>query len=540
MRQYHWSRTTLALAMLAALSTASGFSLDDPPLPSKEVMSGITIRGLKKHVGFLASDEMGGRYAFSQGNRIAARYLASQLESYGYRGAARDGSFFQKVPITHGAVDVSKSGLTLTAQGKSYDFTYEKDYMLESPMVAAILENAKSDLVFVGYGISSPRNNYDDYAGLDVRGKFVITTKGTPPPLKGVKLDEAEMSRLTAEAHGARGLIVISEGLLSNYAGFSAGYAQRPYFRIAHSAPASAMVFQVVQAGPALVKALAKVLGQEESFLISPGDAPLKSTAIPATIEIKTHFTVEDQPSTFNVVALLDGADAKLKDEYIALGAHYDHLKSGNQGEIYNGADDNASGTAAVLEMARAFAAGPRPRRSILVIFYTAEEIGLLGSRFFTDHEPLVSLEKIVANFNLDMVGRSGGKENALPNDDLTDKDTVFLLGAGKRSTELYQISERTNAETVRLRLDHTYKGPRGLMFLRSDHYNFNRHGIPVIWYHTGGPSDYHQPTDDADKLDFEKMERIARLAFATAWRVANLDHRLIIGHQPAAKGARQ
>lgn len=529
MRHDHWSRATLVLVMLAAVSTASGVSIDDPPRPQDEAMSSITVRELKKHVSFLASDELGGRYSFSPGNRIAARYLASQLDSYGYRGAARDGSFFQKVPITHGAVDVSKSGLTLTAQGKSYNFTYEKDYMLESPMVAAILEDVKSDLVFVGHGISSPKNNYDDYAGLDVKGKFVIATKGEPAQLKDVKIEEAERGNQAAEARGARGLIVISQGLLSNYDGFSAGYAQRQYFRIGHSAPASAMVFQVLQAGPALVKTLAEVLGKEEAFLISPDGAPLKPTAIPATIEVRTHFTAEEQPPTYNVVALLEGADPKLKDEYIVLGAHYDHLKTADNGDVYNGADDNASGTAAVLEMAKAFATGPRPRRSILVIFYTAEEIGLLGSRFFTDHEPLVPLAKVVANFDLDMVGRSGGKADAASGDDLTDKDTVFLLGANRRSTELYQISERANAETVRLRLDHTHKGPRGLVFRRSDHYNFDRHGIPVIWYYTGTPSDWHQPTDDVEKLDFEKMERIARLAFATSWRVANLGHRLVV-----------
>ncbi|MCI0485329.1 MAG: M20/M25/M40 family metallo-hydrolase [Blastocatellia bacterium] len=538
MKSYNSSRRGLALALLAMLFSTSALIADNlPPLPSESISS-ITARNLKTHLSFLASDELGGRYSFSQGNRIAARYLAAQLESFGYRGAARDGSFLQKVPLARGAVDVSRSGLSLTMNGTRQEFRYETDYMLESPQVADIPEEMKGDLVFVGYGISSPKNRYDDYAGLDVRGRVVITVKGTPDSLKGVSINEAERGNAAARAAGAQGLIVISEGLLSSYETFSAGYAQNQYFRIAQS-PLATPGFQkedffpqIVQAGPSLVKAIAGLLGEEESALISPNGRPLPPRAIPVTIEIKTRFQAEDLPPTYNVAGLLEGADPRLKDEYIVLGAHYDHLEKGSDGSVYNGADDNASGTAAVLEMARAFTVGPRPKRSVMVIFYTAEEIGLRGSKFFTDYEPLLPLENAVANFNLDMVGRSG----ADPADkDLTGKDAVFLLGAARRSTELYNISEETNAETVRLRLDHSYKGQRGLMFFRSDHYNFDRHGVPVIWYHTGGPPEYHKPADDIDKIDFEKMERIARLAFATGWRVANLDHRLVIDKSPAS-----
>jgi Zn-dependent M28 family amino/carboxypeptidase len=200
------------------------------------------------------------------------------------------------------------------------------------------------------------------------------------------------------------------------------------------------------------------------------------------------------------------------------------------QGEVvFPGADDDGSGTAAVLELARVFAEGERPKRSIFILFNTGEEMGLLGSSYFTDQEPLVPLEAIVANFNIDMIGRS-----RLPGDDrrenaeLTDRDSVFLIGPDKHSRQLFELSEQTNAATVRLRLDYTYNDEAHplRLFYRSDHWNFAKRGIPIIFYFTGLHADYHRPTDTVDKIDFEKMARITKLVYATAWRTANREQR--------------
>ncbi len=489
-------------------------------------LQSITTNDLKRHLSFLASDELGGRYPFSTSGPIAARYLATQLASYGYRGAGPDSSFFQNVPLTHGTIDISQSRLIVTVGGVAQTFSYESDYMLETP--GEIPASVRSELVFVGYGISSPGNHYDDYAGLDVKDKFVITVKGAPESLDGVGLAWDEQGNAVAEAHGARGLIVISRGLLSNYTVYSAGHAQRGFY--GYSRPASTEALHVVQAGPALVKAIAEALGIDEASLVAPEGKLLPPRAIPATIEITTRFQANEMPPTYNVLGILEGADPTLKDEYVAFGAHYDHLQTNTNGTVFNGADDNASGTAAILEIAQALADGPRPRRSTLILLFTAEEIGLYGSKYFTDYQPMAPLSKLVAFLDADMVGRSrsdGGSGST--NFDLTDQNTVYLLGADRRSTELYHISEQANAETAHLRLDHSYQGSRE--FLRSDHYNFDRHGIPVIWYNTGEHPEYHQPTDDLEKIDFEKLERISKLILATGWRVLNLDHRLVVDH---------
>jgi Zn-dependent M28 family amino/carboxypeptidase len=203
---------------------------------------------------------------------------------------------------------------------------------------------------------------------------------------------------------------------------------------------------------------------------------------------------------------------------------------------VYNGADDDGSGTVSVLEIAQAFSIGPRPKRSILIVFHTGEELGLFGSEYNTDYEPVVPVGKLVANLNIDMIGRSRSDTDQDPRDAyLTDKNSVYVIGSDKLSTELHRLSEETNAETARLRFDYTYNDETHpeRFYYRSDHYNYAKHGVPIIFYFTGVHRDYHQPTDDIDRIDFDKMERIDRMIFALGWRVANLDHRLVVDKKP-------
>jgi len=171
---------------------------------------------------------------------------------------------------------------------------------------------------------------------------------------------------------------------------------------------------------------------------------------------------------------------------------------------------------------------GPRTKRSILIAFYTAEELGLVGSRLNTIHEPAVQLDDIVANCNFDMVGHSG-VEGAAQVGGVSDSNSVFIIGADKTSVELDRLNRKANEQTVQLNLDYTLSDPaRGdRMFFRSDHASYMRHGIPVIWYYTGSDNSYHTPGDDIARIDFEKMARITQLGFATAWQVAQLDQRV-------------
>jgi Zn-dependent M28 family amino/carboxypeptidase len=290
-----------------------------------------------------------------------------------------------------------------------------------------------------------------------------------------------------------------------------------------------------ITAGPELIKALAKAMGKESSDLTA---APLKLVPgeIPATAEVKLQVDVKDAPPAQNVVGILDGADPKLKDEYVVFSAHYDHLKTGDKGEVYHGADDDGSGTVSVLEIAQAFSVGPRPRRSLLIVFHTGEELGLYGSEYNTDYDPVVPLAKLVADFNIDMVGRRRPAGDDDPLDArLTDKDSIYIIGADKLSTELNKLNEQTNLETARMKFDYTYNDENHpeRFYYRSDHYNYAKHGVPIIFYFTGVHRDYHRPSDVVEKIDFEKMERIDRMIFATGWRVANLDHRVAVDKRP-------
>jgi len=525
-------RRPLTLLMLAALVLASAAGAANRPLPTAEATSSITARELKKHLAFLASDELGGRYTLSPSNLIAARYLASQLEFYGYRGAARDGSFLQRVPLSYRSVDLPTSHVMLNIAGTKREFNYADAFLSEVPTNI----NITGGLVFVGYGVSSPKNNYDDYAGLGVTGKIVLIASGEPASLQHAGLGENERGESAALAHGAIGAIKLPDAqTILGWEQIKSWMGGQKQLGLPPRPRASGKAFPEVTAGPELIKAIAKAMGTDASALVAPGDK-IKPVELTATAEIKLKVAVEDAPPAQNVAGILDGADPKLKDEYVLFSAHYDHLQTSEKGEVYHGADDDGSGTVSVLEIAQALAVGPRPKRSILIVFHTGEELGLFGSEYNTDYEPVVPLEKLVADFNIDMVGRSRPEGDDDPRDaHLTDKDSIYIIGADKLSTELNRLNEETNLDTARLKFDYTYNDERNpeRFYYRSDHYNYARHGIPIIFYFTGVHRDYHRPSDVVEKIDFEKMERIDRMIFATGWRVANLDHRLVVDKRP-------
>jgi hypothetical protein len=535
MRYNFLSRVAPASVMLAVLIAASTIGASSLPLPSPEASSSITVTDLRKHLTFLASDELGGRYTLSPSNRIAARYLASQLESYGYRGAARDGSFFQKVPLGYRTVDGAGSRIVINAGDSRQEFKYGEDFLTDNPFAA----DASGRLVFVGYGVSSPKNNYDDYAGLDVKGKIVVLVQATPASLANVQLGDEEKDVRAAASHGAAGAIIIPPPhVLAAWEQIRSYLAGRDQLGLLPQNASPGKATLGLGAGPNMIKAIAKALGKEPSELMNTEGKPLQPAAMSATAEMKMKVEVKNAPPAQNVAGILEGSDPKLKDEYVVFSAHYDHLKTEEGGEVYNGADDDGSGTASVLEIAQAFALGPRSKRSVLIMFHTGEEIGLFGSKFNTDYEPVVPLEKLVADLNIDMIGRSRPEGDTDSRDkELTDKNSVYIIGADKLSTELNKISEQTNADTARMNFNYTYNDvnhPEGFYY-RSDHYNYAKHGIPIIFYFTGVHRDYHRPTDDVDKIDFEKMERIDRMVFATGWRIANLDHRLVVDKKPPA-----
>jgi Zn-dependent M28 family amino/carboxypeptidase len=238
---------------------------------------------------------------------------------------------------------------------------------------------------------------------------------------------------------------------------------------------------------------------------------------------------------------VLEGSDARLKNEYVALGAHYDHVGTGtpvNGDAIYNGADDDGSGTTAVLALAEAFAKGQRPKRSILFVWHAGEEKGLWGSEYFTAN-PTVPLAQIVTQLNIDMIGRSRAEGDTKPeNKDLTGTREIYVIGSRMMSTALGDISERVNRDYLNLTYNYKYDDPAdpNRFFFRSDHYNYAAQGVPIIFYFDGVHEDYHRPSDTADKIDYAKMERVARTIFLTATELANTPSRPIVDRQLPAE----
>jgi Zn-dependent M28 family amino/carboxypeptidase len=286
----------------------------------------------------------------------------------------------------------------------------------------------------------------------------------------------------------------------------------------------------VLTLGPALTEELLAACGLDSKTIYEA--IAHKQELTPKKTDVSAHMAASMQltrVTTQNVAGILEGSDPKLKDEYVVFSAHYDHLKTGPSGEIYPGADDDGSGTTAILTIAHAMSL-ERPKRSVLVMFHAGEELGLLGSEYNTDYAPVVPLEQMVADLNIDMIGRSrppGDKE--MEDEHLTDANTVYLVGSNRISQELHQISEETNAQFQKMKLDYHYNDPNNpeRIYFRSDHWNYAKHGVPIIFYFDGTHVDYHRPTDTIDKIDFGKMTKITRLVFETGWRLANLDHRL-------------
>ncbi|HEY7911724.1 MAG TPA: hypothetical protein VIG62_07415, partial [Blastocatellia bacterium] len=318
-----------ALAAILSLSAAGASTL---PLPSAEATTSITARELKMHLSFLASDELGGRYTFSPSLQVAARYLASQLESYGYRGGARDGSFFQKVPLVYSSVSKSQSGAELTSGSQSLQFKYGESFVSEPPTNISF----SGDLVFIGYGISSPKNGHDDFAGLDLKGKIAVVVNGAPESLRRIRLSADERWETVTQARGAAGIIVIppSQQLmvwnqLRNY------FDNQQELGLPPKKTASGQPLQAIIAGPEMVRAIAKAMSQPESLLTAPAGKPLKSQVIDARAKVNIAVEIKDAPLTQNVIGVLEGSDPKLKDEYVVISAHYDHLKTSDTGEVY-------------------------------------------------------------------------------------------------------------------------------------------------------------------------------------------------------------
>ncbi len=496
------------------------FSGKLPPL--RDALNLIEAADIRQHLDFLASDALMGRDTPSPHLKKAARYIADRFQEYGL--APVQGSYFQKFRVSR--VRLGKENhLTVIRNGEETPYRLKKDFM---PLDLTGSKAVEGELVFVGYGITAPEYQYDDYAGVDVSGKIVVILRHEPrekdpeSPFAGRRLSpygQIKTKIQNAIDHGAIGALIVSDPL--NHRSIRPrGF---PWPSLYPNLPNDAIPLTlalteknkipVVGIGKKVVRQL---FGSVDSLRqwqkrIDATMKPLSRPLAGIRVRLQTQTDRQDE-ETQNVVGWIEGRDRRLKQEILVLGAHYDHvgvLKNAAAGmdSIYNGADDNASGTSLLLSLASAYGRFPtKPRRSVLFIAFAGEEKGLFGSRAYVE-QPLFPLEQTVAMLNFDMVGRNA-------------PDTV-LVGGVTHSPDLIRINEREN-RFVGLELEYSLEP----YYTRSDQYNFGRHRIPYLFYSGGLHEDYHQVTDHAYKINEYKIAMIARLAFRVSWTIANTEER--------------
>jgi hypothetical protein len=509
---------TCTAAILAAVSVSA-----QGPAPGAMA---ITQDGLKGDVFFLAADEMRGRDSLSVEGRIAANYIAAEFMRLGLKPIAA-GTYFQTFPMTSASFDRERTTLVARWWG------VEKTFQIGTDFNVASQSNSPGSLVgpvvFVGYGITAPEYGYDDFAGIDVRGKIALVLTHEPQENSASSAFKGHFNTIHAynrmklenvRTHGAAGILVVNEwtphrppmtptaprpGVQPNYA-LASGFLDVPTFSIGRDT------------ANALLKSTAKTVEQLKETIDASGK-PASLEVPVVTVTMTKALTDRRVVQTRNVVGLLEGSDPQLKSEVVAVTAHYDHL--GVAGDrIYRGADDNASGTAGVLEIARAFAQpSARPKRSILFMVFEAEERGLLGAYHYVQ-TPLVPLAQTVAVLNMDMIGRDEDSPtwNTHAADNVNGVNVIGTL----YNPDLRRTIERANSG-IALKLDYkTDADDREGWFARSDHFPFAEHDVPMVLFNTGEHPDYHTENDTWERLRYEKMEKIVRLIYLTAWDVAN------------------
>ena len=478
------------LALLAVLAPAAG---------------AVELQQLKNDVYFLASTALEGRRAGSLGAELAARYLANRFAQLGLQGAGEAGSFFQ--PFSFVADVQPGPGNSLRFFGAFQGVARSEDF---SPLPFSASGSAEAEVVFVGYGISAPDLGYDDYQGVDVKGKVALLLRFSPAgddpnsPFAPYLPLRRKVSDAVAKGAAA---VLIATGPASKESGApvkvpfdaSFGHAGVPVLAIATSLAEELFAGQ----GFTLRELQERMDSRQE-----PASRPLGITAS-LVADLR-----QERKSTSNVLALLQGRDAALGHEVVVVGAHYDHLGFGGPGSnslapelraVHNGADDNASGVAALLAIARELVARP-PKRSVMFVAFGAEELGLLGSSYFVQHPPLPQ-ERFVAMVNLDMVGRP-------------KPGPALTLGGYGTAQEWPELVAQVNRKH-RLKLTTTAGG-----FGASDHASFYAAGLPVLFLFTGAHEDYHRPSDDPEKLNYQGMAKVVSFAADLVRAVADLPQR--------------
>jgi Zn-dependent M28 family amino/carboxypeptidase len=486
----------------------------------------ITPSRLRAHLELIASDELEGRDTPSRGLDVATLYVATQLKLWGAKPAGDNGTFFQKIPLTSRAID--RTGSTLQFGGKTYSYG-------ASLQAGNVAFQGSGKMVYCGHGFVVKSKNLDPYAGLDVKGKIVVIATGMPAGVSfsDLRLPGSERPAQAAKARGAMGVLIVADA--SDNTSWNPdepvrrGFMQ-PDYGDAPDAPGPSIRIRSDVAAELFA-------GESTSVaeILKGSDAPEKGFALNASKTVIVNI-LEQKTTIYtrNVVAIVPGSDPKLAGEFVAYGAHIDHVgvRTGGTGDmIYNGADDDGSGTVGILEIAHALLIGPRPKRSSLFVWHCGEEKGMWGSEWYVE-KPTVGLKSIVAQLNIDMIGRSKPAGDTNPaNKVLTGPNEVYVVGSTMMSTDLQKTSESVNKKFLNIAFNYKYDDPKDTerIFFRSDHYSYAKKGIPIIFYFDGVHEDYHRVGDEPQKIDYEKLSKVTRTVYATGWELANAPKRPVV-----------
>ncbi len=490
----------------------------------KKELASITENELRAHLEFIASDLMQGRDFDTPvpGLEITGAYLKAQCREMGLKPGAE--GFSQTVKLIRTKADLENSVLQLKNSKGEVVFTGNKIISFGGSSKSDTL---KSDLVFGGFGYLN-KSGYNDLDSIDLKNKMVLMMTGSPDPNDTTQsmeeINKREMAKIgPLMMSGVKTIILTVNPADSGNKWFELikQYASGGSYKL-EGDTVKDMPFNILfvdnSIADAVLKETGKTLAQIQQQIIETGK-PASQVIKNVTAEII--LAKESKPiESENIIGFVEGSDPKLKNEYVILTAHYDHVGITPDGQVNNGADDNGSGTVALLEVAEAFSLmKKKPARSIVFAWVTAEEKGLFGSRYYTEN-PVFPLSQTIANINLDMVGRSAPAENGPVTDvekSLAGPDGVYFI-TGNKEGEIRKIGVEISKKLNLIPSDELSED-----FLNgSDYYHFHKNGIPVLGISTGLHEDYHHPTDEVVKIDYHKMKRIADLTFWVTLEIAN------------------
>lgn len=507
-----------------------GFSACAQNKTAIKFSQGITKEQSYKHLSILASDEFEGRETGKKGAWLAADYIKNHFKTIGLKGPVK-GDYFQ--PVDMATNNLVQSIVTIDGTAKEL----LKDFIITPSSVTGdgFTFNNKA-VVFAGYGINA--NGYNDFAGMNLQDKVVMilkdNTTGDRTVMRQVMRDQQSKAEFLAESKAVALLIVdpaldnITEAMKARYNNGEGPLIMKSREYLEGLKTKKAL--PVISISTATANEILKQGGSDLAGL----QKQLAETKEPASKEINVAFCAsavrkEVSVRAENVLGYLEGSDPVLKKEVLVITAHYDHIGLTTSGtdKVNNGADDDGSGTTGVLMLAEAFAkakkAGKGPKRSILFMAVVGEEKGLLGSEWYAEN-PVFPMENTITNLNIDMIGRVDAEHEKNP-------DYIYIIGSDMLSSDLNKLGIKANEDYVKMNLDMRYntRTDPNRFYYRSDHYNFAKHNVPVIFYFNGVHPEYHQPDDEIDKIDFPLMTRRTKLVYFTAWELANATKRPVV-----------